>query len=43
MSEDIAVKSIDFVTKRYGVNTGVVFFGGEPLLKKDLISFVIAY
>jgi uncharacterized protein len=41
MSYDIAMKSIDFFEKTTVNDLGIIFFGGEPLLNKDLISRVI--
>jgi uncharacterized protein len=43
MSQQTAFQSIDFIAEKYPVNTGIIFFGGEPLLKKDLIRETIAY
>ena len=43
MSQQTAFQSIDFIAKNYPINTGIIFFGGEPLLKKDLIRETIAY
>jgi len=43
MSEEIAFQSIDYIAEKYPVNTGIIFFGGEPLLKKDLIQKTISY
>lgn len=43
MSQQTAFQSIDFISENYPVNTGIIFFGGEPLLKKDLIRDVIEY
>ena len=43
MSRETAYKSIDFISDNYPVNTGIIFFGGEPLLKKDLIVDTINY
>jgi len=43
MSQQIAFQSIDFISENYPVNTGIIFFGGEPLLKKDLIREIIEY
>lgn len=43
MSEDTAIQSIDFIASNYPLNTGIIFFGGEPLLKKDLIKKTITY
>ncbi|MHB0998914.1 MAG: radical SAM protein [Armatimonadota bacterium] len=38
---DLAVKSID--TEYPDQSLGIIFFGGEPLLKRDLISDVMRY
>ena len=43
MSQETANKTIDFISENYPVNTGIIFFGGEPLLKKDLIRETILY
>jgi uncharacterized protein len=43
MSQQTAFQTIDFISENYPVNTGIIFFGGEPLLKKDLIKETIAY
>jgi uncharacterized protein len=43
MTRDIAFKSINFISSFYPYNTGIIFFGGEPLLKKDLIKETIEY
>lgn len=43
MSQETAFRSIDFITENYPINTGIIFFGGEPLLKKELIKETIAY
>lgn len=43
MSEDTAFKTIDFIAENYPLNTGIIFFGGEPLMKKELIKNTIAY
>ena len=43
MSRDTAFRCIDFIATDYPVNTGIIFFGGEPLLKKDLIRETIQY
>jgi len=42
MSEETAHRAVEFAAELYPVNTGVIFFGGEPLLKKDLIKSTIA-
>jgi uncharacterized protein len=41
MSREIIDKSIEFSTKEFDSNIGIIFFGGEPLLKKDLIKYTI--
>ena len=43
MSRDTAYRTIDFIAENYPVNTGIIFFGGEPLLKRDLIIDTINY
>ena len=43
MLQETAYRSIDFISENYPVNTGIIFFGGEPLLKKDLIIDTINY
>ena len=43
MSLEIARQSIDYIAEHYPPNTGIIFFGGEPLLRKDLIKETIAY
>ena len=43
MTRETAFQSIDFIADKYPINTGIIFFGGEPLLKKDLIKETIAY
>jgi uncharacterized radical SAM superfamily Fe-S cluster-containing enzyme len=43
MTQETAFQSIDFIADQYPINTGIIFFGGEPLLKKDLIKETIAY
>jgi len=41
MSSDTAAAAIDFISRNAAGNTGIVFFGGEPLLRKDLIIWCI--
>lgn len=43
MSRQIACKSIDYIASHFPTNTGIIFFGGEPLLKKDIIQETISY
>lgn len=43
MTKEIASKSIDFAVNSMAKNIGVIFFGGEPLLKKDVIESTIDY
>jgi len=41
MSREVAMKAIDLTSRMSPNNTGVIFFGGEPLLRKDFIFEVI--
>jgi uncharacterized protein len=43
MSDQVAFRSIDYIATNFPTNTGIIFFGGEPLLKKDLIRETISY
>lgn len=43
MTDEIAKKSIDFAVHSMANNLGVIFFGGEPLLKKDIIKKTVTY
>jgi uncharacterized protein len=43
MTSETARNCIDFILNTYPANTGIIFFGGEPLLKKDLIVETIKY
>jgi len=43
MTPETAFQSIDFIADKYPINTGIIFFGGEPLLKKNLIKETISY
>jgi uncharacterized protein len=43
MCSETAFKSIDYIAENCPTNTGIIFFGGEPLLKKDLIRQTIEY
>jgi uncharacterized protein len=43
MTEDIAKQAVRFASKINPLNTGIIFFGGEPLLKKELIKSTIGY
>ena len=43
MTEETARQAVDFAAKMNPVNAGIIFFGGEPLLKKDLIKSTIEY
>ncbi len=38
MSEEILLQTIRYAVKESRHNCGIIFFGGEPLLKKDLIA-----
>jgi len=41
MSREVALKAIELASRMSPSNTGVIFFGGEPLLRKDFIFDVI--
>ncbi len=41
MSKEVATKAIELASRMSPNNTGVIFFGGEPLLRKDFIFEVI--
>ena len=43
MSVETARKAVDIAAQNRGGSTGIVFFGGEPLLCKDLIYETIEY
>ncbi|MGA3244058.1 MAG: radical SAM protein [Bacteroidota bacterium] len=43
MTEDIARKSVEYCRKIAPLNAGIIFFGGEPLMRKDLIRSAISY
>jgi uncharacterized protein len=43
MTFETAKKVIDLAAENKGKSTGIIFFGGEPLLLKDLIKEVIKY
>lgn len=43
MTGETASKAIDFAVNSISGNIGVIFFGGEPLLKKDLIKDTVSY
>lgn len=43
MTRETAFKSIDYIAANYPTNSGIIFFGGEPLLMKDLIKESISY
>lgn len=43
MSPATARAAVDFVAKLNPVNAGIIFFGGEPLLRRDLIEDTISY
>lgn len=38
MSEDTMSQAIKFIAENFPSNPGLIFFGGEPLLKKELIN-----
>lgn len=41
MTREIIDKAIDFSMAEFKTNIGLVFFGGEPLLRKDLIRYAV--
>lgn len=41
MSEEVAHQAVRYISSISPINTGVVFFGGEPLLCKDVIESTI--
>ena len=43
MTPEVARTAIDFALREGGESPGIVFFGGEPLLKRDLIVETIGY
>lgn len=43
MTTEVARAAVDFALKEGGESPGIVFFGGEPLLKRDLIVDTIGY
>lgn len=43
MSEATARAAVDFAARCNPHNAGIIFFGGEPLLRRDLIESTIAY
>jgi uncharacterized protein len=43
MSQNTAFSAVDYIEKNHPLNTGIIFFGGEPLLRKDLIVETIDY
>jgi uncharacterized protein len=43
MNFETARKAVDMASRNKGTPTGIVFFGGEPLLCKDLIYEIVEY
>jgi len=41
MTHEVAMKAIELASRMSPNNTGIIFFGGEPLLRKDFIFEVI--
>ena len=41
MTREIIDQSLTFAIREFDTNIGVIFFGGEPLLRKDLIEYAI--
>lgn len=40
MTPETAIKAVDFAARVGSTNTGIIFFGGEPLLVKDTIKLI---
>lgn len=43
MSSETARKAVEYAARLDPLNAGIIFFGGEPLLKKELIKQTIAH
>lgn len=43
MDFETARKAVDMASRNKGKPTGIIFFGGEPLLCKDLINEIVEY
>ena len=43
MSEEVLHKAVEFASKLSPENAGIIFFGGEPLLRKDFIKSAIGF
>ncbi len=43
MTFETAKKAVDLAVASSGDSVGIAFFGGEPLLKKDLVREIVAY
>jgi uncharacterized protein len=43
MTKEIVKKALDLSRTINPINSGIIFFGGEPLLKKELISYAMEY
>ena len=43
MTEETAIEAVEFAAKVNPVNAGIIFFGGEPLLKKELIKSTVEH
>ena len=41
MSRTVIDRAIEFSQNNFNSNIGIIFFGGEPLLRKDLIGYTI--
>ncbi len=41
MNEEIMLQVINYAVKQSHHNCGLIFFGGEPLLRKDLVKFAV--
>lgn len=43
MTMEVARKAVEYACQLDPLNAGIIFFGGEPLLRKDLIQSIISY
>lgn len=43
MDSGLLRQAIDYVARTFPPNTGLIYFGGEPLLRKDLIREAVAH
>jgi uncharacterized protein len=43
MTKEIVKKALDLSRTINPINSGIIFFGGEPLLKRELIDYAFEY